>query len=90
MIINEIIGGASLETYMKKLGKPKLKVIKLWCRGILNGLEYLHKFTPPVICKYMRPDNLYLVANTGEVKIGKIGVSNEDNIPEQTRLLKSP
>ena len=27
---------------MKRIGQPRLKVLKVWCKEILKGLEYLH------------------------------------------------
>lgn len=41
--ITEIITGGSLREYLKKVGYPKLKVIKKWCKDILEGLAYLHR-----------------------------------------------
>lgn len=40
-MITEITGG-SLKQYLRRVGMPKLKVIKNWAREILAGLDYLH------------------------------------------------
>jgi len=40
--ITEMITGGSLRQYLKKMGNPKLKVIKKWCHEILSGIHYLH------------------------------------------------
>lgn len=46
ILITEMITGGSLRQYVKKFQKPKLKVIKGWCKEILNGIVYLHQQNP--------------------------------------------
>jgi len=41
VMITEITGG-SLKQYLRRIGQPKLKVIKNWAIEILTGLDYLH------------------------------------------------
>jgi len=43
VFITEIITGGSLRKYVKKIKNIKLKVIKRWCREVLDGLVYLHE-----------------------------------------------
>ncbi|KAJ3203927.1 Serine/threonine-protein kinase wnk3, partial [Entophlyctis luteolus] len=41
---------SSLKTYLKKTSKAVVgKILKKWCRQILQGLCYLHSRTPPII-----------------------------------------
>lgn len=42
VFITEMITGGSLRKYVKRIKAPYLKVIKGWCREILQGLVYLH------------------------------------------------
>lgn len=41
--ITELITGGSLRTYIKRNKIKRLRVIKTWCRQILEGLNYLHE-----------------------------------------------
>jgi WNK lysine deficient protein kinase len=43
VFITELINGGSLRKYVRKLKQVRLKVIKRWCREILQGLVYLHE-----------------------------------------------
>ena len=54
---------------------PSVKVIKSWCRQILQGLHYLHTLEPPMMHRDVKPDNIYINGNLGEVKIGDLGLA---------------
>jgi len=74
--ITEILTGGSLRDYVKKIQKPILKVIKGWCIGILEGLSYLHGLKPhPVIHRDIKCDNVFINSNSGEIKIGDLGLA---------------
>lgn len=51
------------------------KAIKNWARQILKGLNYLHSQNPPVIHRDLKCDNIFVNGNTGEVKIGDLGLA---------------
>ena len=74
-MITEMITGGSLRQYLKKVGKPKLKVVKNWCKEILQGLNYLHKYEPPIIHRDLKCDNIFINSHSGEIKIGDLGLS---------------
>ena len=56
-----------------------LGVAKKWCRQILQGLNYLHSFKPPVIHRDIKCDNIFINGATGVVKIGDLGLSTVRN-----------
>lgn len=49
VFITEMVTAGSLRQYLKRIKKPRLKVIKAWAIEILKGLVYLHELNPPVI-----------------------------------------
>lgn len=54
-VINELIVGNPLDCILQRMGRPKLCLIKNWCRGILKGLKYLHAQQPPIVHKHLKP-----------------------------------
>lgn len=46
-----------------------------WARQILKGLHYLHSHNPPIIHRDIKCDNIFVNGNTGEVKIGDLGLA---------------
>ena len=91
VIITEIVTGGSLIQYLKKIKNPRLKVIKLWCKGILQGLNYLHTQTPyPIIHRDLKCANIFIMSNTGDVKIGDFGLSTLTEGKMQTSVLGTP
>lgn len=50
LFITEHMTSGTLKSYIRKTkGAIKPKVLKNWCRQILNGLVYLHSRDPPII-----------------------------------------
>lgn len=91
VLITEIVTGGSLRQYLKKIKYPRLKVIKLWCRGILLGLNYLHTQTPhPIIHRDLKCANIFIMSNTGDVKIGDFGLSTFMKGSMKTSVLGTP
>jgi len=61
---------------MKKIKVPRLKVIKTWCREILEGIDYLHNLEPhPIIHRDIKCDNIFINSNKGEIRIGDLGLA---------------
>lgn len=76
VFITELMTGGSLKHYQKMLKTPHLKVIKNWCRDILEGLLYLHSQAPtPVIHRDLKCENIYVRSSTGDLRIGELGLS---------------
>ena len=88
--ITEIITGGSLRQYLKKMGKPKLKVIKKWCHEVLEGLAYLHSQEVPIIHRDIKCDNIFINSNSGEIKIGDLGLSTTMKHSYTSSVLGTP
>ena len=56
----EIVTSGTLKEYTSRVKNIKLKVIKKWCRQILNGLNYLHSHNPPIIHRDLKCDNIFI------------------------------
>lgn len=61
--------------YRKKHKLVDMKAIKNWARQILKGLHYLHSHNPCIIHRDLKCDNIFVNGNTGEVKIGDLGLA---------------
>lgn len=75
--------------------KPKLKVIKKWCIEILKGLNYLHTYkingeTTPIIHRDIKCDNVFINSNSGEIKIGDLGLSTTMKASYTSSVLGTP
>ena len=75
VFITELFSGGSLSKYLLEFKYPRLRLVKLWCQEILKGLKYLHEYKPPIIHRDIKCDNIFINKNTGEVKIGDLGLS---------------
>lgn len=48
--ITELMTSGTLKSYIRKTkGMIKPKILRNWAKQVLNGLEYLHSRTPPII-----------------------------------------
>ena len=76
VFITEVVTGGSLKQYLKRVGSPRLKVVKLWCQEILHGLQYLHEQQPnSIIHRDLKCDNIFINSNNGEIRIGDLGLA---------------
>ena len=55
--------------------KVKVEAIKHWSRQILAGLDYMHNLSPPVIHRDIKLENIFINGNSGEIKIGDLGLA---------------
>ncbi|XP_011022433.1 PREDICTED: serine/threonine-protein kinase WNK8 isoform X3 [Populus euphratica] len=74
-IITELFTSGSMRQFRKKHKAVDMKAIKNWARQILRGLHYLHTHSPPIIHRDLKCDNIFVNGNTGEVKIGDLGLA---------------
>ncbi len=76
VLVTEIMTGGSLKAHLQKMRHPRLKLIKQWCRDILQALSYLHSWKPnPIIHRDIKCDNIFISSHTGQIKIGDFGLS---------------
>ncbi|KAI1319209.1 hypothetical protein EDD11_004603 [Mortierella claussenii] len=77
VFVTELMSSGTLKQYLKKTlkGPLKPKVLKSWCRQILQGLVYLHTHDPPIIHRDLKCDNIFINGNNGQLKIGDLGLA---------------
>ena len=89
VFITEITSG-NLRRYIKKNKITKLRVIKGWCQSILSGLVYLHEQKCPIIHRDLKCDNIFINANSGDIRIGDLGLSTPLNNSYTSSVLGTP
>lgn len=77
VFITEIMTSGTLKSYIKRVQFVKWKIIKRWCIQILAGLQYLHSQNPPIIHRDLKCDNIFINGNTGDLRIGDLGLSTQ-------------
>ena len=75
-LVMTFIEGEDLESKLKREGNPGLpeKKVTEWARQILNILDYLHKETPPVIYRDIKPANI-MINQYGRVMLIDFGIA---------------
>ncbi|GMH28835.1 hypothetical protein Nepgr_030678 [Nepenthes gracilis] len=89
-MITELFTSGSLRKYRKKHKHVDMKAIKNWARQILCGLQYLHCHNPPIIHRDLKCDNVFINGNTGEVKIGDLGLAVVMQQPTAHTVIGTP
>jgi serine/threonine protein kinase len=92
IFITERITGGSLWSYIRRLESPlKLKVIKMWCKQILEGLDYLHTHQPnPIIHRDLKCSNIFVNGGDAHVVIGDLGLCTTLLTDPATSLVGTP
>lgn len=79
ILVTELMTSGTLKAYVQRFKKQdkskRLKVIKNFAMQILKGLSYLHNRSPPVIHRDLKCDNLFVTGQSGQVKIGDLGLA---------------
>ena len=75
VFITEIVGSGSLKEFIQVKQIIRWRVIKRWCRQILQGLRYLHEKDPPIIHRDLKCENIFINGSTGDIRIGDLGLS---------------
>lgn len=73
--ITEVCTSGNLREYRKKHRQVSMKALKKWSKQILKGLDYLHTHEPCVIHRDLNCSNVFVNGNTGQVKIGDLGLA---------------
>ncbi|XP_054825803.1 serine/threonine-protein kinase WNK8 [Prosopis cineraria] len=89
-MITELFISGSLRRYRRMHKNVELKAIKNWARQILRGLCYLHSLDPPIIHRDLKCDNIFINGNTGEVKIGDLGLATVLQQPTARSVIGTP
>jgi serine/threonine protein kinase len=74
VLITEVVSGGPLTAYLRKIKTPLRKVVRQWCREILEALGYLH--SRGVLHRDLRIDNICIDSNTGNARLCNLGLSN--------------
>ena len=92
VFISDRISGGSLWSYIQRIGGPlKLKLIRMWGKQILEGLEYLHTLEPnPVIHRDIKCSNIFVSSADGSVVIGDLGLCTSLLLNPATSLVGTP
>lgn len=88
-ITEQMISG-TLKEYLKKAKAIKLKVIRRWCRNILEAIAYLHSRKPPIMHRDLKCDNIFINGHVGEVKIGDLGLSGVKERDKAESVIGTP
>lgn len=75
VMITELMTSSLKEYIHRNSERPRLKVIKMWCKSILKALEYFHSRNPPVIHRDLKCDNIFISSSNAEIRIGDLGFS---------------
>jgi WNK lysine deficient protein kinase len=73
--ITEVCTSGNLREYRKKHRQVSMKALKKWSKQILKGLDYMHTHEPCVIHRDLNCSNVFVNGNTGQVKIGDLGLA---------------
>ncbi|XP_009600371.1 probable serine/threonine-protein kinase WNK6 [Nicotiana tomentosiformis] len=89
-MITELFTSGNLRQYRKKYRSVNMKAIKNWARQILQGLDYLHCQSPPIIHRDLKCDNIFVNGNHGEIKIGDLGLATIMEQPTAKSVIGTP
>ncbi len=77
----------SLSEFIGKVKTLKWKIVKKWCKHVLQGLKVLHQQDPPFLHCNLSCSHIYIDGTSGKITIGDIwlstvlGVSHPQNSP---------
>ena len=69
VLISEIVTGGSLIEYLNRLPQPTLNLAKIWGRGILMGLNYLHSLVPIIVHRGISSKSIKIMSSDGTIKL---------------------
>ena len=75
IFITEICQGGSVKKHIKRFKTLRKKIVKKWCKGILEGLDFQHNRSPPIIHRDIKCDNIFINSNGGDIILGDFGLA---------------
>jgi len=83
-LVMDYIEGNDLEEIVTRYGRvPEAQAIA-WIADVLNGLEYLHTFRPPIIHRDIKPANIK-IRSDGKVFLVDFGIAKVFDPTQKTR-----
>lgn len=73
VVITELAMSGTLKEYIRKITNLKLRVIKKWCKQILDGINFLHQQN--IVHRDLKCNNIFINSNTGNIIIGDLGLA---------------
>ncbi|KAL3901151.1 MAG: hypothetical protein SGCHY_000812 [Lobulomycetales sp.] len=91
IFITELMTSGTLKNYLRKAnGSVNRKSLIRWSRQILLGLEYLHCRDPPIIHRDLKCQNIFINGNSGQAKIGDLGLAAVKSRQHMSSVLGTP
>lgn len=92
-LVMEYIDGFTLEEVLERNGGPfpERRVLD-WARQLCDVLAYLHSHSPPIIFRDMKPGNIMLTRNNGQIKLIDFGIARffRPSNAQDTQVLGTP
>ncbi|XP_021730659.1 probable serine/threonine-protein kinase WNK4 [Chenopodium quinoa] len=86
-MITELYSGNLKDYTQKHQVKENSPVIKKWCQQILTGLDFLHSQDEPIIHGNLKCKNIFVVGNSGMIKLGDLSVAKTLDSPEYDAVI---
>ena len=94
VIITELVTSGTLRNYVKRFKSTpeslNTRVIKSWCRQIINALHFLHSRPTPIIHRDLKCDNIFIYGTNGFIKIGDMGLAKLRTRSYATSVIGTP
>jgi serine/threonine protein kinase len=86
-LVMELVQGEDLAQLLAHRQSPfPLEEILIWTDQLLDALDYLHSFKPPIFHRDLKPHNLKLTAR-GKIKLLDFGIAKSAEMQEATTTI---
>ncbi len=82
-LVMDYIAGEDLKTLLEQHGAPPVEQVLVWAEELGSALGYLHRQTPPVVHRDVKPGNLKLSAEN-EVILVDFGIAKATDASQAT------